>query len=300
MLLDRGHAIELDEHDPAQTFAPEVAARMKTKAVGYLPLFVQGNLWGEVIAASVDAPVLKPELQGFIGSLLELVAISIDNAQTQADLTASRSRLVGAADSARRQIERDLHDGAQSRFVSLAVKLQLVQILLERESDEAAALLQDAVESLDAGLRQLSQLTRGIHPSLLRDVGLAGALRDLVENSGVPAALNVAVDCPLDDRIEVAAYYVVAEALTNVAKHAGARSTNVTVNADASVVTIVVTDDGCGGASADAGTGLGGLTDRVNALGGQLALDSEPGRGTTIIVTLPCAPVQRKEPELVR
>jgi GAF domain-containing protein len=122
MLLDRGHAIELDEHDPAQTFAPEVAARMKTKAVGYLPLFVQGNLWGEVIAASVDAPVLKPELQGFIGSLLELVAISIDNAQTQADLTASRSRLVGAADSARRQIERDLHDGAQSRFVSLAVK----------------------------------------------------------------------------------------------------------------------------------------------------------------------------------
>jgi signal transduction histidine kinase len=115
---------------------------------------------------------------------------------------------VRAADGARRQIERDRHDGAQSRFVSLAVKLQLVQIMLERESDEAAALLQDAVESLDAGLRQLSQLTRGIHPSLLRDVGLAGALQDLVENSGVPATLNVAVDCPLDDRIEVAAYYV--------------------------------------------------------------------------------------------
>lgn len=208
MVLDCGHAIELDEHDPAQTYAPEVAARMKTNAVGYLPLFVQGQLWGEVIAAAVDAPVLKPELEGFIGSLLELVAIAIDNAQTQADLTASRSRLVRAADGARRQIERDLHDGAQSRFVSLAVKLQLVQIMLERESDEAAALLQDAVESLDAGLRQLSQLTRGIHPSLLRDVGLAGALQDLVENSGVPATLNVAVDCPLDDRIEVAAYYV--------------------------------------------------------------------------------------------
>jgi signal transduction histidine kinase len=300
MLIERGQAIGIDDADPARTFVPEVAARMKTNAVGYLPLFVRGQLWGEVIAAAVDGPVLKPELERFIGSLLELVAISIDNAQTQADLTASRSRLVWAADSARRRIERDLHDGAQSRFVSLAVKLQLVQIMLERESNESAALLQDAVETLDAGLRQLSQLTRGIHPSLLRDVGLAGALRDLVENSGVAATLNVAVHCWLDDRIEVAAYYVVAEALTNVAKHARARSTTITVNADASLVTIVVRDDGRGGASADAGTGLGGLTDRVQALGGQLTLESDAGRGTTIMVTLPCAPVQRSEPELVR
>jgi signal transduction histidine kinase len=300
MLIERRQAIGIDDADPARTFVPKVAARMKTNAVGYLPLFVQGQLWGEVIAAAVDGPVLKPELEGFIGSLLELVAISIDNAQTHADLSASRSRLVRAADSARRQIERDLHDGAQSRFVSLAVKLQLVQIMLERESDESAALLLDAVESLDAGLRQLSQLTRGIHPSLLRDVGLAGALQDLVENSAVAATLSVAVDCPLDDRIEVAAYYVVAEALTNVAKHARARSTSVTVNADASLVTIVVTDDGRGGASAGAGTGLGGLTDRVHALGGQLALESNPGRGTTLTVTLPCAPVQRSEPELAR
>lgn len=300
MLIERGQAIGIDDADPARTFVPEVAARMKTNAVGYLPLFVRGQLWGEVIAAAVDGPVLKPQLEGFIGSLLELVAISIDNAQTQADLSASRSRLVRAADSARRQIERDLHDGAQSRFVSLAVKLQLVQIMLERESAEAATLLQDAAESLDAGLRQLSQLTRGIHPSLLRDVGLAGALQDLVENSGVPATLHVAVDRPLDDRIEVAAYYVVAEALTNVAKHARAQSTSVTVIADASLVTIVVTDDGRGGASAGAGTGLGGLTDRVDALGGQVALESSLGRGTTIIVTLPCAPVQRSEPELAR
>jgi len=150
MLIERRQAIGIDDADPARTFVPEVVARMKTNAVGYLPLFVQGQLWGEVIAAAVDAPVLKPELEGFIGSLLQLVAISIDNAQTQADLSASRSRLVRAADSARRQIERDLHDGAQSRFVSLAVKLQLVQIMLERESDEAAALLQDAAESLPA------------------------------------------------------------------------------------------------------------------------------------------------------
>ena len=300
MLIERRQAIGIDDADPARTFVPEVAARMKTNAVGYLPLFVRGQLWGEVIAAAVDGPVLKPELEGFIGSLLELVAVSIDNAQTQADLSASRSRLVRAADSARRQIERDLHDGAQSRFVSLAVKLQLVQIMLERESDEAATLLQDAVQTLDAGLRQLSQLTRGIHPSLLRDVGLAAALQDLIDHSGVAATLNVAVHDAVDDRIEVAAYYVVAEALTNVAKHARARSITVTVTADASLVTIVVHDDGRGGASAGAGTGLGGLVDRVQALGGQLALESDAGRGTTITVTLPCAPVQRSEPELVR
>ena len=287
LLIERQAAVSIDKVDAARTLVPEVVARMKTDAAGYLPLFVRGRLWGEVLATATDPPVLRPDLDGFIAKLLELVAISIDNAQTEADLWASRSRVVEASDGARRRIERDLHDGAQQGFVALAIKLQLVQIMIDRDSDEAPALLRDALTSLDAGLQELSQFTRGVHPSLLRDVGLVGALQNLVENSGPPVTLTCDANRPFDDAIVLAAYYVVSEALTNIARHAQAHATRVDVADRDGRLTIVVTDDGLGGACDHQGTGLAGLADRVHTLGGQFTLDSRPGHGTTISVSLP-------------
>lgn len=300
MLLESRDAVGIDQVDVAQTLFPEVARRMEAGAAGYLPLFVGGQLWGEVLATAVVPPVLRPGLEGFINKLLELATISIDNAQTTADLSASRSRLVRASDEARRGIERDLHDGAQQRFVSLAVKLQLVEILLDGDPAEAAALLQEAMESLDTGLVELSQLTRGIHPRAIRDVALIEALRELVANSGVPTTLTSSVEAPFDDSVQVAAYFVVSEALTNVAKHAHARFTDVTVSIAAGWLTVVISDDGRGGASAEAGTGVRGLSDRVQALGGRLALDSRVGYGTRLTVTMPCVECQDRDLEPVR
>jgi signal transduction histidine kinase len=217
--------------------------------------------------------------------VVELVTISIDNAQTEADLSASRSRVVAASDGTRRRIERDLHDGAQQKFVSVAINLQLAQIMIERGDTDATALLRDALINLDAGVDELLRLTRGIHPSLLSDVGLQGALQHLADSSGTPATLTFDADQTFDH----ATYYVVSEALTNIAKHAQAHAAYVDINERNGVLTIVVSDDGRGGASDHPGSGLAGLRDRAHTLGGRLKLDSQTDRGTTISVSLPAA-----------
>jgi signal transduction histidine kinase len=206
-----------------------------------------------------------------------------------AEVRASRMRIVSAADEERRRVERDLHDGAQQRLVALTVGLRLARAELDEDDHgELAAMLEHLGDELRLALAELRDLARGIHPAVLSEQGLAVALESLALRSPVPTKL---VECPdrrLPSAIEIGVYYLVAEALTNTIKHARASHATVSVSADAASVTVEVQDDGAGGASIEAGSGLRGLADRVASLDGRLALHSPPGGGTTLTAELPC------------
>jgi predicted ATPase/signal transduction histidine kinase len=214
------------------------------------------------------------------------LAVSLDNAQLYAELTASRARIVAVADQARRRMERNLHDGAQQRLVSLGLQLRAVQATMP---PEMGAQLDQVADGLTGALEELGEIARGIHPSVLTDGGLRPALKTLGRRSPVPVKLDIRVRQRLPEQVEVSAYYFVAEALTNAAKHARASSVTVTAEADAAVLRVAVRDDGAGGADFTRGTGLVGLKDRVEAIGGRLFLDSPPGAGTSLRAEFPLA-----------
>jgi signal transduction histidine kinase len=220
------------------------------------------------------------------------LAVSLDNAQLYSELTASRARIVAAADESRRRLERDLHDGAQHRLVSLALRLQEVQAAAPPEADGLAAELDHLVVELTGALDELRELARGIHPAILAEGGLPHALKALARRCTVPVELEVRVDSRPSEPIEIAVYYLVSEALTNVAKHAGASAVRVEVGTDDAGATlrVEVRDDGRGGADFAGGSGMAGLKDRVEALGGRLAVQSAPGTGTTVRAELPFDP----------
>jgi signal transduction histidine kinase len=203
------------------------------------------------------------------------------------ELRASRARLIEAGDAQRRRLARDLHDGAQSRLVALALKLRLARMQLEPGSP-AARLLEESSAELQASLDELRALARGIHPPVLTDRGLAAALHALADRAPIPVAIEGVPPEPLPPAVETAVYFVVAEALTNVAKYAHARSAAITLTRAAGELAVEVADDGLGGADAANGSGLRGLTDRVAALGGQLELESPPGGGTRVRARIPC------------
>jgi signal transduction histidine kinase len=215
------------------------------------------------------------------------LAVSLDNARLYGELTTSRARIVTAADQARQRIERDLHDGAQQRLVSLALRLRAVQVGAPPGSGELDLLVNETTSALD----ELRELARGIHPVVLVEGGLPAALEALALRGAVPVELDVAVEGRLPEQVEIAAYYVVSEALTNTAKHAAASVVQIRVDtvdrAGTDVLRVEVHDDGRGGATVSGGTGLLGLKDRVEALGGRIALDSAPGAGTTLRLELP-------------
>jgi signal transduction histidine kinase len=219
------------------------------------------------------------------------LAVSLDNARLYGELTTSRARIVTAADHARQQIERDLHDGAQQRLVSLALRLRAAQAGAPPDSGELTAQLDSLVNEATSALDELRELARGIHPVVLVEGGLPAAVETLALRSAVPVELNVAIERRLPEQIEIAAYYAVSEALTNVAKHAEASIVEVqadTVERDGTdLLWVEVRDDGRGGAAVAQGTGLLGLKDRAEALGGRILLHSPPGSGTTLRLELP-------------
>jgi signal transduction histidine kinase len=203
-----------------------------------------------------------------------------------AEVHASRARIVAATDEERRRLERDLHDGAQQRLVGLSLKLALAQV----GADPAAAdALASAQADLEGALAELREFARGVHPSILREDGLDAALETLARRASVPVDVSGSVGERLPDAVELATYFFVSEALTNVAKHAGASRVDVTVDVRGAVLRVSVADDGVGGAEADIGSGLAGLADRLAALGGTLEIESAPGLGTTLSATIPCA-----------
>jgi len=232
--------------------------------------------------------LLPPDTEARLAGFTELAGTAIANAEAQAALTASRARIVAAADTARRRIERDLHDATQQRLVSLALHLRsTVQAAVPPGADELTAQVDGVAEEIVGVVDELRELARGLHPAALADGGLRPALKTLARRTAVPVRLDVQVDGRLPEPIELAAYYVVAEALTNTVKHAQATVIDVQAAAGDGVLRVRVRDDGRGGADPSDGSGLIGLTDRVEALGGRLTLDSPPAAGTTMQVALP-------------
>jgi signal transduction histidine kinase len=215
----------------------------------------------------------------------EELRVRLEGEQARADaIEASRARIVQAADEARRRLERDLHDGAQQRLVISLMTLR--RAAKEVAGTAAGPLVDEAVEHLEQGLAELRELARGIHPSYLNERGLTHAVERLADRTALPVAVDV-VEERLPPAVETAIYFTVAEALTNVAKHSRALAAGVAVTVNAGVVTVEIEDDGCGGATASGGSGLRGLADRVEAMGGTLVVESPSGAGTRVRVHLP-------------
>jgi PAS domain S-box-containing protein len=252
------------------------------------PISVEGHLWGVIVAAWREAPEAAG-VEGRITQFTELVATAIANAEGRAQLIASRARVVAAGDEARRRIERDLHDGIQQRLVSLALALRAAETKVPPELDDVRGELTETAAGLAAALADLQEISRGIHPAILADGGLEVALKGLARRSGVPVELAVSAPRRLPQSVEVAVYYVVSEALTNAAKHSGASYVRVDLTADESTVDLTIRDDGAGGADPDKGSGLAGLRDRIEALGGTVGITSRRGSGTTIRIKVPAA-----------
>jgi signal transduction histidine kinase len=207
--------------------------------------------------------------------------------RSRAELAASRVRIVTAADRTRRQIERDLHDGVQQRLVSLALDQRSALQMVPAELPELQAQSSRVADGLAGAVEELQEISRGIHPAVLTQGGLTPALKTLARRSAVPVELQVHTQTRLPEPVEVAVYYVVSEALTNAAKHAHASAVRVAVAARDSVLELSIRDNGCGGADPPRGSGLIGLTDRVDALGGTIEVVSPVGQGTTLLITLP-------------
>jgi len=251
------------------------------------PIVVDRCLWGVVIASSSTAEQLPPDTEEHMLEFTELAAAAIANAQGNADLRASRARVVAAADEARRRIERDLHDGTQQRLVSLGLELRGVEDAIPQEMEDVREHLARTAKSLEEAVVDLQELSRGLHPAILAKGGLQPALTVLARRSAIPVELDVRLRGRLAQRLEVTVYYVVSEALTNATKHAFASAVHIGLTASDGVIRLSVRDDGIGGADPGCGSGLIGLTDRVEALGGRLSVVSPAQGGTTLLVELP-------------
>jgi signal transduction histidine kinase len=270
----------------AGVIAREARALGIRSSVG-CPIVVAGRLWGVIAASRRREDPFPPATEAQIAEFTELVATAVANAEAHAELTASRARIVATADEARRRIERDLHDGAQQRLVSLALRLRTAAAAIPPGLGQVHQELADVEAELDEVLGDLRELSRGIHPAILSEGGLGPALRTLARRSSVPVELQVGMEGRLPERVEVAGYYVVAEALTNAAKHAGASLVQVEIDTNDGLLRLAIRDDGVGGADPTRGSGLVGLKDRVAATGGTLRVESRPGQGTSLLVELP-------------
>ncbi len=253
------------------------------------PIVVDGQEWGVAVVSPSPAQPFPADTEARLMDFAELVAMAIANAQARSDLNASRARIVTAADDARRRLERDLHDGAQQRLVSLALRARMTEVSLPAGQGAVKEQLAEIVQGLSDASEELRAISRGIHPAILSKGGLGPALRSLACRSAVPVELDVDVEGRLPDRVEVAAYYVVAEALTNTARHAHAAEVKVIVKAADGQLDLTISDDGAGGADPANGSGLIGLVDRVEAVGGHLSVSSPAGAGTSLAATIPCA-----------
>ncbi|MFF5234403.1 AAA family ATPase [Dactylosporangium sp. NPDC000521] len=281
-----GRAARRDVDDPAAATPLGIEPDICSMVAG--PIEVEGRLWG-VMRVGSRRQRLPQDAEQRLADFNELIATAIANAETRTELTASRARIVAAADQTRQRIERDLHDGAQQLLIALALQLRAAQAALPPELDTLATQLDRAVAGVTSAVDELRQISRGIHPAILTESGLGPALRALARRSPIPVDLDLHLEERLPEHIEVSAYYIIAEAVTNAAKHANASAVTVTVESDTTsgVLRVVVSDDGIGGADFARGTGLVGLNDRAEALGGRIVLHSPRGGGTTLRAELP-------------
>ncbi len=269
------------------------AVKLPVPDSGRRATFVERD--GQPIAVLLHDPVLEHNAE-LVQSVCAAASLALENERLQAELRArlvelqaSRARLVQATDAERRRIERDLHDGTQQRLVSIAMSLGLLETKLPAQATAAQPLVRETREALALTLAELRELTHGINPPLLTERGLPAALDELCRRAPLPTRLDLTLDRRLPDQVESAAYFVVSEALTNAAKHSHGSEIRVVAACAGQCLTVEIADDGIGGATAFGGSGLRGLADRVEALGGRLTVSSPPGRGTMLRAEIPCA-----------
>jgi signal transduction histidine kinase len=272
--------------------APDIASLVhrsgrpaRTRAAVGAPIVVDGRLWGAMVAVTRQARPLPVDTERRIEAFTELVAAAISNVEARSELAASRARTVAAADAERRRVVRDLHDGAQQRLVHTVIMLKLARQALEDGEATAPALVVEALDHAQHATEELRELSHGVLPAVLTHGGLCSGIGAVASRMSLPVEVDVAVD-RLPAEIEATAYFVVAEALTNVAKHASANGAAVTARVEDDTLRIVVRDDGVGGARPD-GSGLVGLADRLAALDGRLRVDTVPERGTRVAADIP-------------
>jgi signal transduction histidine kinase len=287
IVAQTGRCARLD--GTADALGPFGVAARKTgirSGVG-TPIIVEGRLWGMIGAGSSGEQPLPADTEAQLANFTELLATAIANAESRADLAASRARIVAAADDARQRIERDLHDGIQQRLVSLGLELRVAQAAVPSQLGELERDLSRIAGGLASVFDELREISHGIHPAILSERGLEPALRALARRSVVPVELDLNAGQRLPEHVEVAVYYVVSEALTNVAKHAHASVVNVQLEVTDATVRLAIRDDGIGEADPRHGSGLVGLSDRIAALGGTLHITSPAGDGTTLLIEIP-------------
>jgi signal transduction histidine kinase len=251
------------------------------------PIIVEGRLWGVIAAGSTLEQPLPPDTEERLASFTDLVATAIANAEGRAALAASRARIVAAADETRRRIERDLHDGTQQQLVSLMLELRAVQAAVPSELGELSGELSHIARGLSEVFERVREISHGIHPANLSERGLVAALKTLGRRSSVPVKLDLRAGRRLPEPVEVAVYYAVSGALANAAKHAHASIVYVELDTPDAIVRVAIRDDGVGGADPGQGSGLIGLRDRIEAVGGTLQVTSPVDRGTTLLIEIP-------------
>jgi signal transduction histidine kinase len=285
-VLRTGRAARMDNYGDAAGPLADRLRKMGVRCRVGAPIVVEKRLWGMAVVGSSRPEPLPADTEVRLGDFADLVATAIANAATRDELIASRARIVAAADDARRRLERDLHDGAQQRLVSLGLDARLAEGLVPREQTELKQLLGDLASGLTGVSTELQEISRGIHPAILSEGGLGPALKSLARRSTLPVNFDVLIEQRLSDAVEIAAYYVVAEALTNAVKHARASQVNVRAEITDATLRLSIQDNGIGGADFGKGSGLIGLKDRVEALGGHLKVTSQPGSGTSLDIAI--------------
>jgi PAS domain S-box-containing protein len=275
-----GKPARIDDYSEIPGEVAEIMRRTGARFTISAPIFVAGKIWGAVSVTSRTVQHTPHEGETRLRDFCELVSLAVAGAEARTQLRASRTRIVQAADDERRRLERNLHDGAQQRLVSMRLALRLARDKMETDPVLTAQLLETARAELDSALAELRELARGLHPGILTEGGLRAALEGLADRAPLPVLVAGTPAEELPEPVEIAAYYIVAEALTNVVKHAKAKSVTVSVSRDEDDVVVTVRDDGRGGADPMRGSGIVGLRDRAEALGGSLEVESPSGEGT--------------------
>jgi signal transduction histidine kinase len=282
-VFQTGASVRIDEYADATGAAGAKASAAGVRSAVGVPIIVDGRLWGAMVAAAAEP--LPQDTEARMGGFTELVATAIANIDARSELTASRARLVAAADEERRRVVRDLHDGAQQRLVHTVVLLKLAQQALERHAADVPSLVSEALEHAERATHELRELAHGILPTALTTGGLRTGVAALASRMSVPVEIEIPAD-RLEAAIEATAYFVVAEALTNVAKHASAASAAVAARVEGGTLHVEVRDDGVGGVRPD-GSGLLGLADRLAAHHGRLRVESPAEGGTLVAAAIP-------------
>ncbi|MEA2384961.1 MAG: hypothetical protein QOH72_4932 [Solirubrobacteraceae bacterium] len=282
-----GRSARIDDYAGVRGRAAEMMRENGYRAAVAAPIVVGGAMWGLLLVTSAEPGALGADAERRLGGFAELVALGLESAEAREQLNASRRRILRTAFEERRRLERNLHDGAQQRLVSLALQLRVLEGLLARDPDAARGLVANARAELDLAMRELRELARGLHPAVLSERGLAAALESLATSAALPVHVTGVTEERLGDAVEAGAYFVVGESITNAVKHAHASRIEVRLARAPGALRIEIEDDGRGGADPAAGTGLRGLADRIEALGGRFAVADRDGGGTIVSVQLP-------------